>query len=179
VYENHALGISASIGSKRNANELAKHLAPGECEEVHKFAAKNIGVMFQRGQLGIRHLDKKAVHGQRWVVRFIRVFTPFVFDEERMLATITLKENEDSRKFYSVEAVDITRDAQPERTPRGAMPEGLNAAPLLDLASLTRKIIAYYVGDCNLTLPEFVNCAEPFSIPRAAELLSTICDSTS
>jgi len=176
VYENRTLGISASIGSKRNANELAKHRAPGESEEVHKFAAKNVGVLFERGQLGIRHFDKKAMPGQRWIVHFIRVFAPFVFDEERMLATITLKENEIGGNFYSVEAVDITKDAWPERTPRGAIPEGLNAAPLLDLASLTENIVAYYVGDCNRTKPEFVNRSEPFTLPRAAELLVTLCD---
>ena len=51
--DNLALGISASIGSKRNASELAKHLASGEEEEIHKFAAKNIGVLFARGKIAI------------------------------------------------------------------------------------------------------------------------------
>lgn len=60
-FDNLALGISASIGSKRNAGELVKHLASGEEEEVHKFAAKNIGVLFARGQLGISHDDKKRL----------------------------------------------------------------------------------------------------------------------
>ena len=35
-FDNPALGISASIGSKRNAGELVKHLASGEEEEAHK-----------------------------------------------------------------------------------------------------------------------------------------------
>jgi len=174
VYENRMLGISASIGSKRNANELAKHMARGEGEEVHKFAAKNIGALFLRGRLGVRHLDKKAMPGQRWVVHFIRVFAPFVFDEEWLLATITLKASGTGGNFYSVEAVDITKDAWSERTPRGAIPEGLNAAPLLDLAPLLAEIIAYYVGDCNRTQPEFVNRDEPFSVERAVELVSTL-----
>ena len=39
VHVNSFLGLKASIGSRRNAAELAKHLAPRECEGVHKFAA--------------------------------------------------------------------------------------------------------------------------------------------
>lgn len=60
-FDNLALGISVSIGSKRNASELAKHLASGEEEEIHKFAAKNVGVLFARGKIAISHFDKKAV----------------------------------------------------------------------------------------------------------------------
>ena len=64
-FDNPVLGISASIGSKRNASELAKHLASGEEEEVHKFAAKNVGVLFARGGVGVVHFDKKAVDETR------------------------------------------------------------------------------------------------------------------
>ena len=39
-FDNLALNMSASIGSNRNASELAKHMASGEEEEVHKFAGK-------------------------------------------------------------------------------------------------------------------------------------------
>ena len=173
VYVNRTLGLSATIGSKRNANELAKHLAPKENEEAHKFAAKNLGLLFEHGVLGIRHLDKKAMPGQRWIVRFIRVFSPFVFAGVRHFATITLKECGQGDSIYSVEAVDITKDADSERTPRGAMSEDLNAAPFLELAPLLERSIAYYVGECNRTFPEFVNRPEPFSVVRAAELLAT------
>ena len=171
VYVNQTLGISASIGSKRNANELAKHLAPGENEEMHKFAAKNVGKLFERGTIGIRHLDKKAFPGQRWPLRFIRVFSPFVFADRRLLATITLKENAQGGNFYSVEAVGITKDACPERTPRGAMSEDLNAAPFLEHAPLLNEIISYYVGDINRTRPEFVGQPEPFTIQSTVSRL--------
>jgi len=172
TYVNHALGISASIGSHRNANELAKHMSPGESEEVHKFAAKNVGAIFERGRLGVRHLDKKAQPGQRWTVTYIRVFAAFVFASERWLATITLKETRQGGNFYSVEAVDIMKDAGSERTPRGAMSKDLNAAPLQNLASFTKSKIAYYVGDVNRTQPSFVGRSEAFSVERAVELLA-------
>ena len=65
VFRNSFLDMSASIGSMRNANELAKHLAKDEPEEIHKFAAKNLGILFCRAELGIRHLDKRQrqMHG--------------------------------------------------------------------------------------------------------------------
>ena len=109
-FDNLALGISASIGSKRNANELAKHLAYGEGEEVHKFAAKNVGVLFARGVVGIRHFDKKAVTGQRWVTVYLRVFSAFIFAGQKYLATITLKEmSGESGRIYAVEALEINQ----------------------------------------------------------------------
>ena len=176
VYVNQTLGISATIGSKRNANELAKHLAPGENEEMHKFAAKNVGVLFQSGTIGVRHLDKKVFSGQRWPARFIRVFSPFVFAGKRLLATITLKENTQGGKLYSVEAVGITKDAYSERTPRGAMSEDLNAAPFLEHAPLLNEIISYYVGDINRTRPEFVGLHEAFTIQSTVTRLLAILE---
>ena len=178
VYVNQTLGISASIGSKRNANELAKHMAPGEGEEVHKFAAKNVGRLFERGTIGIRHLDKKAFSGQRWPLRFIRVFSPFVFAGKRFLATITLKENAQGGNLYSVEAVGITKDACSERTPRGAMSEDLNAAPFLEHAPLLNEIISYYVGDINWTRPEFIGSSEAFTILAAVTRLQAMLESS-
>ena len=135
VFECRRLGLRASVGSMRNANELAKHLAKGELEEVHKFAAKNLGVLFSRAGVGIRHLDKKADPKARWVVTYVRVFAWFVFDGDRKLATITLKQNHGQHNFYSVEALEIHKDAESERTPRGAISEDLNSAPLQNLAS--------------------------------------------
>ena len=171
-FDNVALGISASIGSKRNANELAKHLAYGEGEEVHKFAAKNVGVLFARGVVGVRHLDKKAVAGQRWVTVYLRVFSEFVFARQKYVATITLKEvSGEAGNIYAVEAVEINQDADSEVHLAEQCPRGLNSAPIQNLASQLAKRIAYYVGDVNLTQPTFVNRNEPFAIDRCAGLI--------
>lgn len=156
VYKNAMLGVSASVGSMRNANELAKHLGKDEDEEAHKFAAKNVGVLFANAGVGIRHLDKKAVPGARWIVTYVRVFSCFVFAGKRKIATITLKENKGLNNLYSVEAVEINEDADSERTPRGAMPLGLNSAPLQNLASSLERRIAYYVGDVKRTNPVLI-----------------------
>ena len=179
VFECRRLGLRASVGSMRNANELAKHLAKGELEEVHKFAAKNLGVLFSRAGVGIRHLDKKADPKARWVVTYVRVFAWFVFDGDRKLATITLKQNHGQHNFYSVEALEINKDAESERTPRGAISEDLNSAPLQNLASQLANKITYYVGDVKRTSPSFVASEEPFSVERAAsEILKTNGDQT-
>ena len=171
-FDNLALGISASIGSKRNANELAKHLAYGEGEEVHKFAAKNVGVLFARGVVGIRHFDKKAVTGQRWVTVYLRVFSAFIFAGQKYLATITLKEmSGESGRIYAVEALEINQDADSEVHLAEQYPKGLNSAPIQNLASQLERRIAYYVGDVNRTRPEFVNLDEPFAIDRCAVLV--------
>ena len=58
--------------------------------------------------------------------------------------------------LYSVEALEINKDAGPERTPRGAMPLGLNSAPLQNLASSLERRIAYYVGDVKRTNPVLI-----------------------
>lgn len=168
VFECRHLRLRASVGSMRNANELAKHLAKGELEEVHKFAAKNLGVLFSRAGVGIRHLDKKADPKARWVVTYVRVFAWFVFDGDRKLATITLKQNQGKHNFYSVEALEINEDAESERTPRGAISEDLNSAPLQNLASQLANKITYYVGDVKRTQPSFIVSEEPFSVERAA-----------
>lgn len=171
-YENVRLGLCASIASNRNANELAKHLAKGECEEVHKFAAKNIGALFVRGAVGVRHLDKKAVAGQRWVTVYLRVFSAFVFAERKYVATITLKELDGgAENIYAVEALEINQDADSEVHLAEQYPEGLNSAPIQNLASQLGERIAYYVGDVNRTRPAFVNDATSFSIPTAVEKL--------
>ena len=156
VYGNPNLGIMAVISSGRNANELAKHMEPGESEEPHKFAAKNIGVLFARGKVAFRHRDKKAKPGQRWVTEFLRVFAPFTFAGQTWLATITLKGRTGLGNLYSVEALEINKDAGSERTPRGAMPLDLNSAPLQNLASSLEKRIAYYVGDVKRTNPVLI-----------------------
>ena len=174
VFECRRLGLRASVGSMRNANELAKHLAKGEHEEVHKFAAKNLGVLFSRAGVGIRHLDKKANPKVRWVVTYVRVFAWFVFDGERKLATITLKQNQEIHNFYSVEALEINEDADSERTPRGAISKDLNSAPLQSLASHLENKITYYVGDVKRTQPSFVASKEPFSVERAASEILTM-----
>lgn len=179
VFECRRLGLRASVGSMRNANELAKHLAKGEHEEVHKFAAKNLGVLFSRAGVGIRHLDKKADPKARWVVTYVRVFAWFAFDGDRKLATITLKQNHGQHNFYSVEALEINKDAESERTPRGAISEDLNSAPLQNLASQLANKITYYVGDVKRTKPSFVASEEPFSVERAAgEILKMKGDQT-
>ena len=179
VFRNSFLDMSASIGSMRNANELAKHLAKDEPEEIHKFAAKNLGILFCRAELGIRHLDKKATTNARWIVTYVRVFAPFIFAGEKKIATITLKKSKDVHNFYSVEAIEINKDAGSERTPRGAMSNDLNSAPLQSLTSYWESMIAYYVGDVNRTCPMFVASAEMFSLETAAEKITQMLDSAS
>ena len=101
-------------------------------------------------------MDKKANPKGRWVVTYVRVFAWFVFDGERKLATITLKQNQGKHNFYSVEALEINEDADSERTPRGAISKDLNSAPLQNLASSLEKRIAYYVGDVKRTNPVLI-----------------------
>lgn len=147
-------------------------MAYGEGEEVHKFAAKNVGVLFARGVVGVRHLDKKAVAGQRWVTVYLRVFSEFVFARQKYVATITLKEvSGEAGNIYAVEAVEINQDADSEVHLAEQCPRGLNSAPIQNLASQLAKRIAYYVGDVNLTQPTFVNRNEPFAIDRCAGLI--------
>ena len=106
-------------------------------------------------------------------------FDGLVLDGERKLATITLKQNQGQHNFYSVEALEINKDAESERTPRGAISEDLNSAPLQNLASQLANKITYYVGDVKRTKPSFVASEEPFSVERAAsEILKTNGDQT-
>ena len=95
-------------------------------------------------------------------------FDGLVCDGERKLATITLKQNQGQHNIYSVEALEINEDAESERTPRGAISEDLNSAPLQNLASQLANKITYYVGDVKRTLPSFIASEEPFSVERAA-----------
>ena len=164
-FDNLALGISASIGSKRNASELAKHLAAGEEEEVHKFAAKNIGVLFARGKIAISHFDKKAVDETREKPKVLRVFSAFVFAGKPLVATITIKLADDGLRLYAIEALDIMRDEGLE-VHLAAEPRQFKTTRLL-----LEQRIAYYVGDVNRTRPEFVNLDEPFAIDRCAVLV--------
>lgn len=166
VYSNTSLGIDASIVSKRNANELAKHMAIGESEEAHKFAAKNVGILFSRGKVGIRHFDKKAIRDDAPKPVMLRVFSPFWFAGQRMVATITLRAESDGNKLYAIEALEINQDACSERTPRG------ETAPLQNLASSLMNSIAYYVGDVNRTKPEFIGSEEAFTIEGAARKIA-------
>ena len=167
-FDNAVLGMSASIGSKRNASELAKHLASGEEEEAHKFAAKNIGVLFVRGQLGISHDDKKAVDETREKPKIFRVFTPFVFAGESLVAMITIKPADDGLRLYAIEALDIMRGERLE-VHLAAEPRQFKTSRLL-LADR----ISYYVGDVNRTHPKFVGRDEMFSTERTVGLLEGI-----
>ena len=164
-FDNLTLGISASIGSKRNASELAKHLAAGEEEEVHKFAAKNIGVLFANGKLGISHDDKKAVDEARAKPRILRVFSTFEFSGNPLIATITIKPAEGGLGLYAIEALDIMRDERLE-VHLAAEPRHFKTTRLL-----LENRIAYYVGDVNRTHPKFVGHEDSFSTGRVVELL--------
>ena len=169
IYENRMLGLRASIASRRNANELSKHMAPGEKEEAHKFAAKNVGALFARGAVGIRHFDKKAIRDDAPKPVMLRIFSAFVFADERMIATITLRQEKDGNKLYAIEALEINKDTDSERTPRGG------TAPFQNQVSQLASRIAYYVGDVNRTKPAFLARSEAFSVETAAELaLNTV-----
>ena len=165
IYENRMLGLRASIASRRNANELSKHMAPGEKEEAHKFAAKNVGALFARGVVGIRHFDKKAIRDDAPKPVMLRVFSAFVFADERMIATITLRQEKDGNKLYAIEALEINKDTDSERTPRGG------TAPFQNQVSQLESRIAYYVGDVNRTKPAFIARSEAFSVETAVELV--------
>ena len=164
-FDNLALDISASIGSNRNASELAKHMASGEGEEVHKFAAKNVGVLFSRGKLGISHYDKKAVDESREKPKILRVFSAFAFAGNPFVATITIKSADNALKLYAIEALDVMRDENLE-VHLAAEPRQFKTTRLL-----LEERIAYYVGDVNRTQPAFVNRNEPFAIDRCAVLV--------
>ena len=170
VYENPVLGITATIASHRNANELAKHMSFGEWEEAHKFAAKNVGALLVRGKVGIRHFDKKAIRDDVPKPVILRVFSPFCFANELMIATITLRAEREENKLYAIEAVEINKDTDSERTPRG------ETAPLQNPVSYLACRISYYVGDVNRTCPMFVASAETFSIEAAAKKIVQMVD---
>ena len=51
--------------------------------------------------------------------------------------------------FFAVRSLDITKDVDSERTPRGAMSEDLNAAPLQNLTSFQEGRLAYCVSGVN------------------------------
>ena len=170
-FDNPVLGISASIGSKRNASELAKHLASGEEEEAHKFAAKNVGVLFARGRLGVVHFDKKAVDETREKPKIFRVFSPFAFAGEPHVATITIKPADVGFGLYAIEALDIMRGERLE-VHLAAEPRQFKTSRLL-LADR----IAYYVGDVNRTHPNFIGRTEPFTVNRTVELLENFLSS--
>ena len=172
IYENRILGLRASIASRRNANELSKHMAPGEEEEAHKFAAKNVGALFARGAVGIRHFDKKAIRDDAPKPVMLRVFSAFVFADERMIATITLRHEKDGNKLYAIEALEINKDTDSERTPRG------ETAPLQNRVPQLSNRIAYYVGDVNRTKPTFLARSESFNIETAAKLIMRMYDSS-
>ena len=170
--ENTILGISATIGSKGNANELARHTASGEDLESHKFAAKNALMLFKKSKTGMVHHDKKGTGKD-----YIRVFAPFYFNGEIYLATITLRRDKDSDKIYSIESVLTKKDAV-SGVPRGKTAPFQNAASqesgdsprssrrtaqeAQSPVSLEDKI-SYYLGNVNETEPKFVNSGEKFS----------------
>ena len=88
------------------------------------------------------------------------------------MATITLKElGGGAENIYAVEALEINQDADSEVHLAEQYPEGLNSAPIQNLASQLGERIAYYVGDVNRTRPAFVNDATSFSISAAVEKL--------
>ena len=78
---------------------------------------------------------------------------------------------------HSVEALEINEDTDSERTPRGAMPKGLNPAPFQNLVSQLVDKIAYYVGDVKRTRPSFVGVANgvAFSVEAAAQNAAALC----
>ena len=67
--------------------------------------------------------------------------------------------------------LETNKDADSERTPRGAISEDLNSAPFQNLASQLASRIACYVGDVNWTRPVFLARSEAFSVETAAELI--------
>ena len=193
--ENTVLGISATIGSNGNANELARHAASGEDLESHKFAAKNALMLFKKSKTGMVHHDKKGTNKD-----YIRAFAPFYFKGEVYLATITLRRDKDSDKFYSIESVLTKKDAVSgvprgktapfQDTASGDAASGVsrvNTAPLQNAASQesgdsprsSRRTaqeaqspvsledkVSYYVGDVNATEPKFLNSDEEFSLEK-------------
>ena len=86
---------------------------------------------------------------------------------------------EPSDKFSGLDVYKANKDADSERTPRGAISEDLNSAPFQNLASQLANKITYYVGDVKRTKPSFVASEEPFSVERAAsEILKMNGDQT-
>ncbi|MCQ2395369.1 MAG: glycosyltransferase family 2 protein, partial [Kiritimatiellae bacterium] len=64
-----------------------------------------------------------------------------------------------------IEALEINKDTDSERTPRGG------TAPFQNQVSQLASRIAYYVGDVNRTKPAFIARSETFSVEIAAELV--------
>ena len=187
--ENAVLGVTAKIGSNTNAKHLVhKDSSFGdEDPEAHKYAVKNTLELFKKAKTAVVHHDKKGTKND-----YIRAFAPFYFRDGIYLATITLRRDKDSDKFYSIEAVETERDAAPgvhndaskmdsgdsprssRRTAQEAQsPESLKtgdsprssrrtAQEAQSPVSLEDKI-SYYLGNVNETEPKFVNSGEKFS----------------
>ena len=193
--ENTHLGITATIGSNTNADHLVQKMSffKDEDPEAHKYAVKNTLELFKKAKTAVVHHDKKGTKND-----YIRAFTPFYFRDGIYLATITLRRDKDSDKFYSIEAVETERDAAPgvhndaskmdsgdsprssRRTAQEAQsPESLKtgdsprssrrtAQEAQSPVSLEDKI-SYYVGDVNATDPKFLNSDEEFSLQKLAK----------
>ena len=161
---NRKLNLAALLSSKRKINELVHHRFPGECEEVHKFAAKNVGVLFCKAEFGIRHFDKKAIDDSREKPKILRVFTSFVFGDRPYIATITLKVESGLNNLYAIQALDIMKDGSLDRKPRG------ETAPYQDIPSFVMRMVSYCVGDVNRTHPEFLS-GEDFSLELLVDKL--------
>ena len=187
--ENAVLGVTAKIGSNTNAKHLVhKDSSFGdEDPEAHKYAVKNTLELFKKAKTAIVHHDKKGTKND-----YIRAFAPFYFRDGIYLATITLRRDKDSDKYYSIEAVETERDAAPgvsndaskmdsgdsprssRRTAQEAQsPEShktgdsprssrRTAQEAQSPVSLEDKI-SYYLGNVNETEPKFVNSGENFS----------------
>ena len=101
-------------------------------------------------------------------MKIFRVFSPFVFAGEPLVATITIKPADDGLRLYAIEALDVMRGERLE-VHLAAEPRQFKTTRLL----LTDRI-SYYVGDVNRTHPKFVDRDEMFSIGRTVELLERI-----
>ncbi len=171
---NEATGITASIASMSNANELARHGSIGENEEAHKFAAKNVLELFRRATIAVEHEDK---YGHENKTR--RFFTPFYFMDGVKLAVITVKGFGESNNLYAIESLDIIKDASDGRTSQHITPKDGSSAPLPSMASFIKDKIAYYVGDVNSTKPRFLTKGGEFSVDKLYEQIKDDVDAFS
>ena len=173
--ENTNLGITATIGSNTNADHLVQKMSffKDEDPEAHKYAVKNTLELFKKAKTAVVHHDKKGRKND-----YVRAFAPFYFRDGIYLATITLRRDKDSDKFYAIEAVETERDAasgvsrgnDASKMDSGDSPRSSRrtAQEAQSPVSLEDKI-SYYVGDVNATDPKFLNSDEEFSLQKLAK----------
>ena len=162
--KNGQLGLSSSVGTKKNADRLAvPNRDGGENPNAHRYAAKNLPVLYAQAEVAVRHADKKLVEQRKAnAPHYIRLFAPFVHDGETYVALISQRDaDQQAPGVHAIEALRVIKaeDAPvytsgPDREPVRSRQADASSENQPDVQSaLTEEKIAYTLGDVKLTDP--------------------------